>query len=109
MHYFFLALAIIFEAIGSSFLQASKGFTKIIPVFVTSVSYLLCFFFLAQALKNIPLGIAYAVWAGAGIVLTAVIGVVIFKQTIDTPALLGMFLIVAGVVVMNLFSNTASH
>lgn len=109
MQYLFLALAIIFEVIGSSFLQASKGFTKLTPVLVTCLSYLLCFYFLALALKHIPLGIAYAVWAGVGIVLTAVIGVTIFKQSVDMPAIIGMALIVAGVVVMNLFSNTATH
>jgi len=109
MKYLFLALAIILEVIGSSFLKASNGFSKIIPTSITVVAYIACFFFLSQALKHIPLGIAYAIWGGLGIVLTAIISVVIFKQSLDLPAIIGIILIVSGVFVMNFFSKTAAH
>lgn len=101
MKYLFLALAIILEVIGSSFMKASDGFTKIIPTSITIVAYLICFYFLSHALKHIPLGIAYAVWGGLGIVLTAVISVVVFKQRLDLSAIIGIVLIVFGVFVMN--------
>ena len=109
MKYLFLALAIILEVIGSSFMKASNGFSKIIPTSITVVAYIACFFFLSQALKHIPLGIAYAIWGGLGIVLTAIISVVIFKQSLDLPAIIGIILIVSGVFVMNFFSKTAAH
>jgi small multidrug resistance pump len=109
MKYLFLALAIILEVIGSSFMKSSNGFSKLIPSTVTIVAYIACFFFLSQALKSIPLGVAYAIWGGLGIVLTAVISVVIFKQSLDLPAIIGIILIVSGVMVMNFFSNTSSH
>lgn len=109
MKYLFLGLAITLEVIGSSFMKASDGFSKLIPTVVTIVAYIACFFFLSQALKHIPLGIAYAIWGGLGIVLTAVISVVIFKQSLDMPAIIGIVLIVAGVFVMNFFSNSTAH
>lgn len=109
MKYVYLGLAIVSEVIGSSFLNASGQFTKLIPSVITVLAYLLCFYFLSIALKSIPLGIAYAIWGGLGIVLTAIISVVIFKQSLDMPALLGIALIVAGVIVLNFFSKTVSH
>lgn len=109
MKYLFLALAIILEVIGSSFMKASNGFTKIIPTSITIIAYIVCFFFFSQALKHIPLGIAYAIWGGLGIVLTAIISVVVFKQSLDLPAIIGIILIVSGVFVMNFFSKTATH
>jgi len=109
MKYLFLALAIISEVIASSFLNASQQFTKTIPAVVTVVAYLACFYFLSIALKFIPLGIAYAIWGGLGIVLTAIISVVVFKTKFDIPALIGILLIVAGVVVLNFFSKTNAH
>lgn len=109
MKYLFLGLAIFLEVVGSSFLAKSNGFSKLIPSIVTVIAFSACFFFFSQALKSIPLGIAYAVWAGLGIVLTAIVSVVIFKQKLDTPAMLGMFLIVSGVLVINIFSKSSSH
>lgn len=109
MKYLFLALSIILEVTGSSFMKASNGFTKIIPTSITIIAYIVCFFFLSQALKHIPLGIAYAIWGGLGIVLTAIISVVVFKQSLDLPAIIGIILIVSGVFVMNFFSKTATH
>ena len=73
------------------------------------MAYIACFFFLSQALKSIPLGIAYAIWGGLGIVLTAIISVVVFKQSLDIPAIIGIILIVTGVIVMNFFSKSAAH
>ncbi len=109
MKYLYLALAILLEVTGSSFLQVSKGFSKPVPTIVMVLAYIACFFFLSQALKYIPLGIAYAIWAGLGIVLTAAVSVLIFKQTLDLPAVLGMLLIISGVIVINAFSKTAGH
>jgi len=109
MKYLYLALAIISEVIGSSFLNASQQFTKTIPLIITVVSYLACFYFLSIALKYIPLGVAYAIWGGLGIVLTAIISVVVFKAKFDLPAVIGILLIVAGVVVLNFFSKTNAH
>lgn len=109
MKYLYLALAIIFEIIGSSFMKASDGFTKLLPAVIVAIAYLICFYFLSQALKFIPLGVAYAIWGGLGIVLTAIISVIVFKQSLDTPAIIGIILIVAGVVVMNFFSKSVSH
>lgn len=109
MAYTLLAFAIISEVIGSTFLVKSEGFTKLVPSLVVIVLFSLAFFLLSQVIKVIPLGIAYAIWAGVGIVLTAFIGYFIFRQSLDVPAMLGIGLIVAGVVVINLFSNSSGH
>lgn len=109
MKYLFLGLAIGLEVIGSSFLAKSNGFTKLIPSIITIIAFSACFFFFSQALKAIPLGIAYAIWAGLGIVLTAIVSVLIFKHRLDGAAIFGMLLIVSGVVVINLFSKSAAH
>lgn len=107
MKYVFLGLAIVFEVVGSSFMKSSDGFTKWLPSTVVVVAYITCFYFLSLALKTIPLGVAYAVWAGLGIVLTEAISVLVFKQKLDLPAVIGIIFIVIGVVIMNFFSKTA--
>jgi len=109
MKYILLGLAIIFEVIGSSFLQKSEGFTKVIPSIISITSLVICFILFSNAIKYIPLGFAYAIWAGLGIILTAIVSVVIFKQTLDLPAIIGILLIVSGVLVMNLFSKSTVH
>ncbi len=109
MKYLFLGLAIVFEVVGSSFMKTSNGFSKLLPTAVTVLAYITCFFFFSQALKSINLGIAYAIWGGLGIVLTSMISVVVFKQSLDIPAIIGIVLIVAGVIVMNFFSKSAIH
>ena len=109
MKYLFLLLAIVFEVVGSSFMKASDGFSKWLPSSIVIIAYLTCFYFLSLALKTIPLGIAYATWGGLGIVLTAFISVVIFKQKLDIPAIIGIVLIVLGVIVMNFLSKTTTH
>lgn len=107
--YFFLALAIASEVTGSAFLQRSEQFSKLVPTIVMVVFYVASFFFLSQALKVLPLGVAYAIWGGLGIVLTALVSVFVFRQALDLAAIIGIALIVAGVIVMNVFSHSARH
>ncbi|MBP7337640.1 SMR family transporter [Niveispirillum sp.] len=109
MKYLFLAVAIICEVIGTSFMKQSDGFTRLVPSLVTVAAYLAAFYCLSLTLKTIPTGIAYAIWSGVGIVLIAIVGWVFQGQKLDLPAILGMGLIVAGVLVMNLFSKTTAH
>lgn len=109
MKYLFLALAILFEVVGSSFLKVSDGFSKAIPSSIVVISYGICFYFFSLSLKTINLGFAYAIWGGLGIVLTALISVFIFKEKLDFAAMVGIALIVSGVLVMNFFSKTATH
>jgi len=109
MGYLYLALAIIAEVVGTTALQASDSFTKIGPSIVVVIGYGLAFYLLSLVLRFLPVGIAYAIWAGLGIVLIGIAGAVVFKQIPDIPAMIGMGLIVAGVAVINLFSNTATH
>ncbi|MCW2292306.1 small multidrug resistance pump [Pseudomonas sp. BIGb0408] len=104
-----LALAIISEVTASSFLQKSEQFTKLMPTVIMALCFGASLFFLSQALKVIPLGVAYAIWGGLGIILTAIVSVVVFKMTLDTWAVIGIGFIVAGVVIMNTLSNSASH
>lgn len=107
--YLFLVLAILTETIGTSALHASQQFSRLAPSALVVVAYALSFYFLALTLKTIPVGIAYAIWSGLGIVFIATIGWWVFGQKIDLPAVLGMGLIVAGIVVMHLFSQTMRH
>lgn len=107
--YSLLAVAIISEVIGSTFLVKSEGFSKLFPSIMVVILFSLAFYLLSQVIKIIPLGIAYAIWAGVGIVLTAMVGYVLFKQTLDAPAIIGIVLIVSGVVVINLFSQSTGH
>lgn len=107
--YLFLALAIIFETLATTFLKQSEQFTKLLPSLYTILGYAATFYLLSIALKTIPVGIAYAIWAGVGIVLISLIGWVYFKQHLDLPAIIGLVLIVAGVVVINAFSSSVSH
>lgn len=107
--YLFLLLAILAEIIGTSALQASQQFTRAVPSVVAVVTYGLSLYLLALALKAIPVGVAYAIWSGLGIVLIALIGWWAFGQRIDLAAILGMGLILAGILVIHLFSSTAPH
>lgn len=101
--------AILCEVVGTSLLQASGQFSKPLPTIGMAICYGLAFYLLSHALKTIPVGLAYAIWSGLGVVLISVIGLIIFKQKLDWPALLGLVMIVAGVVVINLFSKSAVH
>lgn len=107
VYWFYLGIAIITEVIGTSALKSAEGFTRLWPSVVVVVSYALSFYLLSLTLKTIPVGIVYAVWSGVGIVLLALIGALFFKQTLDPPAMIGVGLILAGVVVINLFSHTS--
>lgn len=107
--YLLLFCAIIAEVTGSTFLAKSDGFSKLLPSVMMLICFCVAFYLLSQVLKTIPLGVAYAIWSGVGIVLTAIIGLVVLKQTLDTPAIIGIGLIVMGVVVMNVFSKSVGH
>jgi len=108
MGYIYLAIAIISEVAGTSALKASAQFTKPVPTLIVVLGYALSFYMLTKVLKTIPLGITYALWSGLGMVLVALVGTFYYRQTLDLPALLGIGLIVAGVVVMQLFSKSLS-
>ncbi|WP_417249226.1 DMT family transporter [Celeribacter sp.] len=108
-HYIFLLLAIVCEVIGTTAMAASQQFTRIIPAIIVVVSYGLAFYFLSFSLKVLPVGIAYAIWSGLGIVLISLIGLVVMGQKLDLAAVIGMSLIIAGVLVIHLFSKTAGH
>ena len=109
MAYLYLALAIIAEVIGTSLLKATGEFSKLVPSVIVVVSYLVSFYFLTLVLRTIPVGITYAIWAGVGIVLVAIIAAITYKQVPDLPAIIGMALIVAGVVIIHLFSKSTGH
>jgi len=109
MPYLYLAIAIAAEVIGTSELKAAEGFTRLVPSLVVIVGYGAAFYFLSLALKVIPVGIAYAIWSGVGVALITLIGWVLFKQRLDAPALAGLALIVAGVVVIQFFSGAAAR
>ena len=104
--YLFLFLAILCELTGTTFLKKSEGFTKLIPASITVISMVAAFYFLSLAIKTIPVGTAYAIWSGVGIVFITFIGAVLFKQIPDTPSIIGIFLIIVGVLVINLFSKS---
>jgi small multidrug resistance pump len=108
-HWILLSIAIVSEVIATSCLKASEGFTRLWPSLVVILGYLLAFYFLSLTLKTIPVGVAYAIWSGVGIVLIALIGWFFLKQSLDVPAVIGLTLIVAGVIVINVFSRTVSH
>lgn len=109
MHYIYLAFAILFEVGGTVALQASQQFTRLIPSVSVVLGYGLSFYFMALTLKVIPVGIVYAIWSGVGIALIALIGQIAFGQKLDLPAVLGIGLILIGIVVIQLFSSTATH
>jgi small multidrug resistance pump len=108
-HWIFLSIAIVSEVIATSCLKASEGFTRFWPSLVVVVGYLLAFYLLSLTLKTIPVGVAYAIWSGIGIVLIALSGWLFLGQSLDTPAVIGLTLIVAGVIVINVFSQTVAH
>lgn len=109
MKYLYLACAIVAEVIATSALKSSEGFTRPLWTLVVVVGYAIAFYLLSLTLKTIPTGMAYAIWSGAGIVLVALIAWLFQGQKLDAPAIGGMALIVAGVVVMNVFSKSAAH
>ena len=104
-----LALAIVAEVVATSALQASAGFTRLWPSVLVVLGYGVAFYCLSITLKTVPMGVAYALWSGLGIVLITAAGWLLYRQRVDTAALLDMALIVAGVAVIQLFSKTAAH
>ncbi|HKX52177.1 MAG TPA: SMR family transporter [Nitrosospira sp.] len=109
MQWFFLSVAIVSEVVATSALKSSNGFTEFWPSVVVVTGYAAAFFFLSLALRTMPVGIAYAIWSGVGIVLISLIAWLFLGQTLDGPAILGLALIVAGVVVLNVFSRSTIH
>lgn len=109
MGYLYLSIAIIAEVVGTSALNASQGFTKLCPGLIAIVAYGASLYLLSLVLKTIPVGIAYAIWSGVGILLVTIIGSILFKQIPDTPAIIGMVMIISGVVVINIFSKIVVH
>ncbi|WMT89669.1 SMR family transporter [Pelagibacterium sp. H642] len=108
MTYLYLLCAIVAEVVATSALRATNGFTNLLPSIIVVVGYAAAFYFLSLTLRALPVGIAYAIWSGLGIVLISIVGWVVYKQALDLPAVVGMGLIIAGVIVINAFSR-AGH
>lgn len=109
MAWFLLGLAIITEVVATTALKYTEGFTKLMPSVITLIGYAISFFALSKVLGQIPTAVAYAIWSGAGISLVGIIGWVFLDQKLDVGALTGIGLIIAGVVVINVFSQSVSH
>jgi small multidrug resistance pump len=109
MNYLYLALAITAEVTATSFMKQTDGFTRLVPSLVTLSGYAISFYFLSLTLRDIPTGIAYAIWSGAGIVLITAIAWLFHGQKLDAPAIIGMGLIISGVICMNAFSKAVTH
>ncbi|MXN50105.1 QacE family quaternary ammonium compound efflux SMR transporter [Shinella sp. AETb1-6] len=107
--YAVLVVAIVFEVLGTSAMQAAQHFTRLVPTMAMVVCYAIAFFFLSWSLRYVPVGIAYAIWSGLGIVLISLVGYFFFGQKLDPAALVGLSLIIAGVLVLNLFSKSTFH
>jgi small multidrug resistance pump len=107
--YMALAIAIMFEVVGTTALQQSQQFTRPVPTLVMAGCYLAAFYCLSLALRTVPVGVAYAMWSGLGIVLISLVGIFLFRQTLDLAAWIGLGLIIAGVIVVNVFSKSVSH
>nr|WP_111297781.1 SMR family transporter [Paracoccus saliphilus] len=104
-----LLAAIVLEVLGTTMLQRSEQFTRMGPTLLMALCYLFSFYLLSVSLKVLPLGVAYAIWSACGVALVAMVGLVVFGQRLDLPAVAGLVLIVAGVVLINVFSKTVGH
>ena len=109
MAYQYLAVAIVAEVVATSALKASREFTNLIPSLIVVAGYGIAFYFMTLALRTIPVGITYAVWSGLGIVLITLVGMFLYREIPDIPAIIGMGLIVSGVVIIHVFSKTVGH
>ena len=107
--YIYLATAIVAEVIATSALKSSEGFSKLLPSIVVVAGYGTAFYFLSLTLRTMPIGIVYAVWSGVGVALISVIGWLVFNQSMDLAAIIGITLIVLGVVILNVFSKVSAH
>ena len=108
-HWIYLAVAIVSEVIATSALKAAEGFSRPLPSLAVVIGYGIAFYCLSTVLRTLPIGITYAIWSGVGIALITLVGWLVYGQTLDLPALLGMALIIAGVIVLNVFSKTIVH
>lgn len=106
MAFLYLFVAILAEVIATSALKASNGFSVLWPSITTFVGYAIAIFFLSMAMKTIPMGIAYAIWSGAGIILISTVGLLVFKQQLDIPALIGLSFMIVGIIFINVFSKS---
>ena len=109
MPYIYLTVAIIAEVAATSALKASNEFTKLVPSLIVIIGYGASFYLLTLVLRTMPVAITYAIWSGAGIVLVAMVGVLLYKQIPDIPAVIGMGLIVAGITTIKVYSKTITH
>ncbi|SFU17450.1 SMR family transporter [Sedimentitalea nanhaiensis] len=109
LHYVYLVLAVIAETIGTTALQASQQFSRFWPSFLVIVAYGIAFYLLAVTLRFMPVGIAYAIWSGLGIIFIAIIGFTVFGQKLDLPAVIGLALIIFGILIIHVFSATSGH
>lgn len=109
LHWLILGVAIISEVIATSALKASEGFTRLLPSTLVVVGYGIAFYCLSLVLRTLPVGIVYAIWSGVGVALIALVGWLLYGQALDLPAIVGLTLIVAGVIVLNVFSKTVAH
>jgi small multidrug resistance pump len=109
MTYIYFAVAIVSEVVATSALKASEQFTKLTPSLIVIIGYCISFYLVTLVIRTIPVGITYAIWSGVGIVLVAVVGAILYKQIPDMPAAIGMGLIIAGVVIINVYSKTFVH
>ncbi len=108
-NWLFLAVAIVSEVIATSALKQGEGFSRFGPTVIVLLGYGLAFYFLSLTLRTIPVGVAYAIWSGAGVALIALVGWLVYGQKLDSPAIAGIILIVSGVLIMNFFSDSTSH
>lgn len=108
-HWLALGIAILAEVIGTTALKASHEFTRLLPSLIVIIGYGTAFYFMSISMRVLPVGIMYAIWSGMGIVLISIIGWLVYRQTLDVPAIIGMGLIIAGVLVINLFSTSVGH
>jgi small multidrug resistance pump len=109
MNYVYLFAAIMSEVVATSALKAAEGFSRFWPSVIVIVGYGLAFYCLSLTVRTIPIGIAYAIWSGVGIVLISLVGLLLYRQSLDLPVVIGMALILAGVLIINVFSKTAGH
>ena len=109
MNYLFLGIAILFEVVATTALKQTDGFTRLLPSLLAVTGYTFAFYFLSLPMRSLPVGIIYALWSGIGMVFIAGIGWVLFHQSLDLAAIIGIALIISGVIVLNLFSKTLVH
>lgn len=107
--YIYLTIAIIAEVIATSSMKALAGFSKPVPLILVVFGYSISLYLLSLVVKTIPVGVAYAIWSGMGVVLVSIVALYIYQQKLDIPAIVGMSMIVAGVVVIQIFSSSVAH